>query len=634
MKKIIFTQFVAVMLLINIFVTNSFAMTDVGEAIKILPESTDFVIKFSSTKNFYQYFSVTEESIFGEPIDDLNEIKDILGFNPFNLKELEEKGIDGSKPVAIAVSDFKIISDKDEPNMNFMILLPVKDVDKAVAAIKEIVEIDNPDANFTKQGELWSWQFEIATNEPEDLEDEALGKDTSEEDATQPDQSTQAQAQTKEANEIETSTGDATPPVETPPMATYMVNKNGYLIIGANPNEDAKVFFEQLGKAKTNLAASPIFTKVADKVNPSNDIFIYLNLGKIFNSNPEAIKYLSDAGASSSNGDKKGNSKDDSYLKSLNYLKDYQGMGLSADLKSPDLKANFVVNVAPDSPLLNIFKGVTPKRDTLLGLKENPLLLIGVVENFQAYWKIVKEAIDSDNEINKEFATIKAQYDIDVENDIIQNIGNNIGLGIYDAMSINMANVNTLVTIEFKEPAKVKAAIEKGIAKLSPEEQSMINRVPVNGSEVFMVQAGPVQVYSGFIGDDFTIALGKPMFEKAMSAELENGFMKSVTDSHLKSSFQKDLSIFFFDVGEAMYALKNFAPMLISVEPQAQIITQPKFKEIVEPLDYILSTFSGIEDGNSMVGELKFKTKFNKPFFQGLKDVIDQIDALSKTAKK
>jgi hypothetical protein len=250
------------------------------------------------------------------------------------------------------------------------------------------------------------------------------------------------------------------------------------------------------------------------------------------------------------------------------------------------------------------------------------------VENIQTYWKMIQDALDKNdlNTIKQQFATIKTDYSIDVENDIIQNLGHNFSIGMYDAMSINMANINTVAAIEFKDPVKMKAVMEKFIAKMPPGQQSTINKI--NGSEVYMVPAGPVQIYAGFIGNNLAITLGKPMFEKAMSAELENGFIKAFKDEPLRTSLQKDISIFFFDVGEAMYAVKNFAPMLAATSPEAQIVMMPEFQKIVDPFDY-MSAVSRI-DGNAMVGEFLFKTSFNKPFFQGVKDVTAQIQALTK----
>ncbi|MBF0301405.1 MAG: hypothetical protein HQK73_00040 [Desulfamplus sp.] len=625
MKRIILKPFVLIIFLLNISVNCAFA-SDVGEAMEILPESTDFVIKFSSTKNFYEYLDVTENSFMGQTVEDINEIKETLGFNPFNLKELESSGgLDASKPFGIAVSDFKDAADSDSPNMNVIVFLPVKDVDKAVAKIKELVEDDNPDAQFTKTGDMWSWYIEVDSSEPEDLEEEVI------EEGTEP-KAGEENAQEVDTTAIETKdkVNAASEPVgaETPPMPTYMVNKNGYLFIGANPAEDAKQFFQTIGKNGKLLIESPVFTNVIKKSSPTNDLFLYANLGRVLNSNPEVMKYLSPVA------EPNGAAKADNIPANLNYLKDYQGMGIAADLKSSDLKADFVVNIVENSALLNMFKGVTPKRDIILGFKDKPLMLLGIVENIQTYWRMMQETLDKATleSIKKQFATVKTDYNIDVEKDIIQNLGNNFTLGMYDAMSINMANINTVASLEFKESAKMKEVIEKMIAKLPPEQKSMVNKVDINGSEVYMMPAGPVQLYAGFIGNNLAITLGKPMFERAMSAEIENGFMKGFKDKSLQKSLQEDISILFFDVKEAMVAAKNFVPMLMSFSPEVQIMMMPEFQKIIEPFDYI-STCSRI-DGNSMVGEFVFKTTLDKPFFQGVKEANAKIDILKKSIKK
>ncbi|MBF0376944.1 MAG: hypothetical protein HQK72_05630 [Desulfamplus sp.] len=647
MKKIIISL-LTIFMFNPISVSLSLSSTDIGEAVKVLPESTDFIIKFSSTKDFYDYLSVTDKSFLGETIEDINDIKDYLGFNPFDLKELESNGFDIAKPFGIAVSDIKIVNSydnsksNDNPNMNIMIFLPVKDVDKAVGKIKEIVEEDNLDAKFTKKGDLWSWYIEIDSSEPEDLEEGEVAD--SEDEITQENkdesQKIDTDSQTKSSEDEEPGSVDES---EILKIQTYMVSKNGYLFIGANPQTDARKFFETFGKDGKHLIDTPEFTNVAKKANPSNDLFLYANLGRIFNSNPDLVKYLSndiqkisDSGENNKDiGTKDSNAKSNTtQIANFNYLKDYQGFGITADFKSSDLKADFILNVVEKSPLLNMFKGVTPKRDLILGLKDNPLLLIGVVENIQAYWKMIKETLDkiSLDAMEKEFATVKTDYGIDVEKDIIENIGNNLTLGTYDGMSINMTNINTLASIEFKDPVKMKTVIDKLIAKLPPDNQSMVNRVDINGSQIYMIIAGPFQLYAGFIGNNLVVTLGKPMFEKAMSAEIENGFIKNFKETKLTTSLKQDVSIFFLDFKESIYAVKNFVPMFAAEDPEIGIIMMPEFQKIVEPFKYI-SAFSRI-DGNAIVGEFLFKTDFNKPFFQGVKEANSEIAALKKKAVK
>lgn len=610
-------------MLLNLFAAPGFSFSDPGEAIKILPESTDFVIRFSSATELYDYFSVTEESFWGEQIENLNEIKENFGFNPFDLKEWKSNGFDMTKPFGVALSDFKIVDKSDNPHMNIIIYLPVKDAQKAVAKIKELVEDNDPDAKFTKSGDIWSWNIEIDSSEPEDLESDSADEEG------QP-EADQTQAESEKAQPEDDSGQPENPevqPAESHPMAFYMVSKSGYLFIGTNPVVDARPFFETIGKSGKKLTDTSVFTDVTDKMNLSREVFLYGNLGRVFNNNPQAMRYLTpliSQMAENSNA----NSSD---YPGMNYLKDYQGVGMCADLKSPDLKAGFVLNILEKSELFNLFKEVTPKRDLILGLRDRPLLLMGVVENLQIYWKMIQETFDKEtlNTMEKEFSRVKTDYSIDLEKDLIQNLGGNLSGGIYDAMSINMANVNTLIAVEFKDTEKVKKAIEKVIVKLPPEQQSMVNRVQLNGSEVYMVPAGPMQIYAGFIGKDLVVTLGKPMFEKAMAADPESSFMDQFKDKSLKSSLQKDISIFFFDVGESLHAVKNFAPMLAYANPDSQIMMAPEFKNIMAPFDYI-SAVSRI-DGNAMVGEFLFKSNFNKPFFQGVKDVTAQIAALKKS---
>ncbi|GMT49000.1 MAG: hypothetical protein IEMM0008_0539 [bacterium] len=65
-----------------------------GGIAKLLPENTALMFKISSVKRFYQALSITDDSFFGEPNTWADNVKTMVGFNPYSLKDLQGQGLD------------------------------------------------------------------------------------------------------------------------------------------------------------------------------------------------------------------------------------------------------------------------------------------------------------------------------------------------------------------------------------------------------------------------------------------------------------------------------------------------------------------------------------------------------------
>ncbi len=612
MKKNIFFAFIVLALSFFLFnISPSPASTVPGAAIiKMLPESTEIYIQCASLQEMFDYFSVTGNTFWGKPIEDLEDIQSELGFNPFDLNEFRNNGFDVAKPFGIAMSDIKIVEGQDEPGVNLLLFLPAKDSGKAMAWMKKSIEKKNKSVKFQKQGDMWQWGFEETPEKNSEGQPE--------------DQANKEKTNQKISSILNKNNFSRFP--------NYMMSKKGYLLLGTNPAGDAKAFFESIGNGKkgsTNtLLNAPKFLKTLKKLNAPKDILFYADLERTMKQNPEYMEILAPFVSGLAKMGMGAMNDEATNSAAFQLLKDYRAVGATIDLKSGDFKVGFYADIIEKSKMFNLFKDIHVQRDIILGLKENPVLLMGVSENMQAYWQMLQESLDSDrlDLIRTQFAKIKSDYGIDMETDVINNLGSNFNAGIYDGMSINMGNINALISLEFKQPAKMRSLIEKLIGKMPEQQQTMVNRLKINGNDVYMLPIGPLQLYAGFKGNDLLITLGKPMFEKALNGDPAKGFMGSVQDKQLRNDLKSEISVFYIDIEEIFRVVKNFMPMLMAANPDAGMVMTPEFQKVVNMFQYISLIFKAEKD--AVMGDFVIKTTFNKPFFKGIKDVSERIEAM------
>ncbi len=536
-----------------------------------LPESTEFMIKICSIGTIYDHFSVTADTLLGEPFDkdDLDEIKKHFGFNPFAINELKENGFDTDKEIGFIISDFQLqIKDKtsekdedtEEPAFNGLIFVPVTDSKKAVIAVERFFkDEENSTLKISKQGNITLFE--------------------------------------EDGNKV------------------YLFEKDNYIFVGMNPEADAKAFMESVSAGTSSLMNTKQYKDVVSKVDSKQEIFAYLNLQKIAEKNLEAIRTLSKRSAEN---------EIINISRNLQYMKEYEGVGISADIENKDFTANIAANIAPNSKALNMLKDVSYNRNMLLGLKENPALLLSFAINVQEYYKMILDALTEEKmkEFKANLEEIKMKYGVDPEKEIIANLAGNSNLGIYDGVSINMTNYNTLLTISVKDEAMMNSVLAKIFSKLPPEQQSMVIRTKIGDTDAYALSLGITQIYVGVKDKNLIISVGKPMFEKAISGDAGSGFISNMQDKELVNALKADAGVFYLNAAETFYAVKNFSafiPMLNKGEAVSR-----KVSDAVSQFDYLLGTMR--LEGNTVFKDIIIRTKFTEPFFKGLEKILKSLD--------
>ena len=425
-KVIIFIMLMVMILSISCSKEKDSAKAKLGEVskavvsdkgiVKILPESTEFLAKFSSATEMFKYFSITESSIFGENIDNLDDVKKDIGFNPFNLSELKANGFSIDKEFGFTFDDFKIkkngsISDDsyvDEEDVEFngALFVPVNDGEKVISLIKKIVKENskNQEVSFNKVGDFYEFKSEDFTS--------------------------------------------------------YIVEKDGYLILTGNP-KDGTDTREYLTKLVSNqygsLSESSTFSAVATKVGSGEEIFFYLNTSKVLEKNIDEIKkFADDMNGSYSAGMP-------NIKANYDYIKSFLGAGMSIDLENNDFTVKSVLNVEQGSELLKLAQNVKYNKGISLGIDEDPVLLTSFSVNPEEYFKLIINSLGNNEteQIDAAIEMVKSNYGIDIKKDIIEQLEGNLNLGLYDASSINFMNYNFLATLSIKDEAKFKETLDE-----------------------------------------------------------------------------------------------------------------------------------------------------------------------------
>jgi hypothetical protein len=523
MKKL-FLPLVALLILLAGCSKKAGSSQNVAE---LLPENTEFMLKFSSVSDMYKYLSVTENSSFGEPIDNLDSIKKIFGFNPYNLSDLESKGFDTKGTFGVALSDFKWQSEMEELDFNGLVYIPVNDGKKAIETIKNIFKI-NPQV---------SSDFTIAD------EGEFV-------------------CITKNGQQ----------------QKIYLYSKAGYLYAAASLKGDSKDYLTKLTNGTLGkLSSSKYYQDVIAKVDDKKEFFSYVNINKLIAANIQALDSLA---KNSYNGSS-------AQINSLEYLKDYEGAGASIDFSKNDLVVNAVANFVKNSKTLNLMKQASFDKSKILGFKENPLLILSFALNYSEYYKSMMSAIGENGRSDavSYFEMIKKSFGIDIEKDLIDNLAGNINFGMYDGANINMMNYNTVLTINVKDENKVREVLEKFIAKLPPDQKGLIRK---EKDYYIYTIAGFVQLFIGVKDKNLIASIGQPMFDKALSADIKTGFITTLKDKELAKDLQDQSNVLYINVEETFKAYNNFSGLLSQLA-QIQPLDQQR-QNIINQFEYFLFT--------------------------------------------
>ncbi len=557
-----------------------------------LPLGTEIIVGFDSVRNLYDRLSIKPDAVLGQPVSasDLAELKESLGFNPLDTAALAERGVDVTRPLGMGLNDLKLDAQGENHAMDLVLYIPVSDGAKAAAALRAWVTRESPKMVWGEAGPLTTFK---------DVEEGVTG---------------------------------------------YMLEKDGFLYVGFNPKGDAKGYMERIAGTPDTMVKSKGYADVAGPLPAGRSVFFYADLKKIVTENEAAIRRMGqapqpdEAGAAGEGQAGEGQEDDPTPAPmpgaginmgtNLEFMKQCRAFGGVIDFAGSDLTALSRVAMEPNSDFLGITQDIRFSRDIPLGIPDPPVLLLTFAVNATKYYDLTRKTLAEDNraKLDQTIAGFKDAYGIDLKTDLIDNLAGNINLGMYDGMTINMMNYNTLLTLSLRDGRKMTEALDRFVAKLPPEQQSMVIKTPMGDHDAYMISVmGMMQIFAGVKGNTLVISLGKPMYDKAMAADPAKGYLATMADRALFEALKADhYSVFYLNAQELFKAVRNFSAMLqqFSDDPAKPVIDET-IAWAVGQFDYLLSTAS--REGDSFTSAATLKTNFSEPFFKGVVKVIERL---------
>ncbi len=470
------------------------------ELLAMVPENAQFVFQLESLEKFYGQFAVPQNAIMGVALKEkyLERIKTALGFNPLNVEEVRQTGLNLEKPFCLAGTNMRI-NPEDKQGIAFDVLglLPVSDGAHALETIRSAFRKNNiVFVGTEKDGVSFiKWRSR-----------EEKG---------------------------------------------CLAVKEQYLYMAINSQKDSQVFLQSVIENKSSLTNAKAFRDVASETDLTGGLLFYVNIADMVEANSNQLRQAVH-GRSAQAADT---------LESLRQYSsaavtvdldspDLAVNSTAALVDDHEMKKLWGEDFVNRQKLLRI-----PEPAALL-------LSFGAdIKGYYEMINTMTPP-KQEKSIKTRVEAVKEETGIDVETELLDNLSGSINLGVYDGASITILNYNALFTAGIRDENLMEQVIDKAIKLLPPNKQAMISRQKVGGTNAYVVNSGIIQMYAGIDDNKVVLASGKPIFEKALKAEKDKGFAQKLTDERLKDCLMSKQNMFYLNIDEGVKTANNLAMFL------------------------------------------------------------------------
>ncbi len=402
------------------------------------------------------------------------------------------------------------------------------------------------------------------------------------------------------------------PTKETEPKVVLKEYK-GYVFVTIAYKSDPQSFFTKLGKDP--IGNLELYKKLMSQIGRDSNLVFFGNF-----ENAPFLAQLSDSL-------KKKYSKGPNFS-GLEFLEGYKGFVMSLNINGPDMLIDSYGIISESAPIMNLYKGVVYRKNTVLGIKENPLLYFSFGVNPGEYYKMIKKSFTEMQieKFNSSVEEFKVKSGIDLH-EIIANLGGNFNYAMYDGKGINIASYNTVFSLTVKDESKGKLLLDKlmEILKNKAGDKISLKKENISNVETIIVLAPPAQFYLGFKDSTLIFSTNKSYYEQALTGKTETGFTANM-DKDLAEKFIKG-DAFYLSLDEGLKVFENFKPFVMmglskfnKKENNADSVID-KITNTINNFQYIMS--SSIKNDNGLF-KMNFilKTRFKKSFISGVIDII------------
>jgi len=554
-------KILALVLTLTLFLPISCAKKEKDELTALAPADSQVYLKIPSLSSLHQNLNVTEDSILGKTIPNISFIEAGLGFNPLKLEDLQAQGINVNKSLGFIVSDIEIKSIENKK----------PDLNAQVLLLIPVTDYNKLNGFIKETIQKIKPEFKIAQIEDKTVIHPDTGKES-----------------------------------------ILLTQKNNYMIATVDPSgKDSTPLLDNILSGDSSLSENSDFQMTASKLEKNNNFFVYVDMqnsiGKFF---PKLEQFTDELPEAQKNQMQQG----------FEFIRDYNSAGLSFDLNSSDFRMESILTLKPESKVLKMMADVTFDKELLLGIDKTPLMIISFAFNFGEYLNLIMGSLPPENKEIFEETTKKfyAQIGIDLEKDIIDNMSGSMNFGVFDGENLNVSNLNILMSIGIRDETKAANMMDALIKNLPSQQQALVQKEEVMGTDAYVASAGFFRIFTAIKNNSIFMTVGRPMFETVISGKPSSGFISKLQDKKLNEILGGEYSLFYINIDELVKAQKNLANFIGFL---AQI--GPKISTMASQFEYLLG-YSSVKE-TSLYSEYIVKTRFDKPFLQGIMDIIDQI---------
>jgi hypothetical protein len=466
-----------------------------GSMDSLLPESSSMVLKIKSIASVFNHLMIKDNTLMGKEIPNFETIKQTLGFNPFDIKELETSGINPNGSVGISLNKLALNPQTNEPeNLGILVCIPV------IKSGKTLEFFENTLKKLSPQTPL------ISENGIKVIES--------------PDKT----------------------------IRIGFIEKSGYLLAAITIKSDLQELIKSMEQKR--LADNVNYQKAMAKIGNDTIVF-YMDYERFFAANPEIFSALS----KSNTGMPANMEKILSALKGYKGM----GLSLDLEKSDFIINGLMNFDPASDVGLLqkdtkydkNPVVGISEKPVFIMSFALN------INEYIKMLTKMIPQEEGSPSPFD--LSQFKDQFGFDIQTELLDNLAGNINLGVFDGGSITIGNFNTVLSFNVKDEAKFNNLIEKIKTLIPDEKQAMIKDEDINGIKARVISLGFIQIYLGISKQSVIIATSKNYFEKAVAGNVQSGFAKQFSDQTIAKALKGNGDIFYLSIEEIFKIINNFA---------------------------------------------------------------------------
>lgn len=399
------------------------------------------------------------------------------------------------------------------------------------------------------------------------------------------------------------------------PNVAFKIYKD-YLFVSIYMDTDPKKTYDLLGKEP--IANLPLYKKLSAKINNNSCFTFFAN----FENTDVIDKFIK---GFKNRAEKRGIMQG---TFGLDFYQGYKGFIMTADTQHSDFTVDAYGVLAEDAPVLSLYKDVKYCKNSVLGIKENPLLYFSFGVNPGNYYDLIKKSFTQKqiDKFNKGVEEFKTKSGIDLH-DLINNLGGNLNYAMYDGKGINIASYNTVFSLSLNDEVKGKALISKIIEMIKAEAKGKmtLSKATILNVDTTIISVPPAQFYLGVKNGAFILSTNKSYYEQALIGKTESGFTANMDKALAEKFINSD--VFYLSLDEGLKVFENFKPfVMMGLGKKAQkdengktIID--KITKITNKFQYLMSSSVWGKDG---IFKMNFiiKTRFEKSFTSGIIDIV------------